>query len=73
MNIFVNMKTTGISSVTHSDRSFAKFMFVCNKTLLYSVLMQYIACVLNFVGKMFVFLVGKKIRGVLIFMAMAAW
>ena len=65
------MKTTGISSVTHSGRSFAKF--VCNKTLLYSVLIQYIACVLNFVGKIFVFLVGKKICGVLIFVAMAAW
>ena len=30
-----------------------------------------VVCVLNFVGKIFVFLVGKKIRGVLIFVAMA--
>ena len=30
-------------------------------------------CVLNFVGKIFVFLVGKKIRGVLNFVAMEAW
>ena len=30
-------------------------------------------CVLNFVGKIFVFLVGNRIRGVLIFMAMAEW
>ena len=29
--------------------------------------------VLNFVGKIFVFLVSKKIRGVLIFVAMEAW
>ena len=29
--------------------------------------------VLNFVGKIFVFLVSKKICGVLIFVAMAAW
>ena len=29
--------------------------------------------VLNFVGKIFVFLVGNKIHGVLIFMAMAEW
>ena len=29
--------------------------------------------VLNFVGKIFMFLVGKKIHGALIFMAMAAW
>ena len=28
---------------------------------------------LNFVGKMFKFLVGKKIRGVLNFVAMAVW
>ena len=28
---------------------------------------------LNFVGKIFVFLVGKKIRGELNFMAMAVW
>ena len=28
---------------------------------------------LNFVGKIFVFLVGKKICGVLNFVAMAAW
>ena len=29
--------------------------------------------VLNFVGKIFMFLVGNKIRGVLIFVAMAEW
>ena len=29
--------------------------------------------VLNFVGKIFVFYAGKKIRGVLNFVAMAAW
>ena len=29
--------------------------------------------VLNFMGKIFVFLVGKKIHGVLIFVAMVAW
>ena len=29
--------------------------------------------VLNFVCKNFVFLIGKKIRGVLIFVAMAVW
>ena len=29
--------------------------------------------VLNFVGKIFLFWVGKKIRGVLIFVAMAVW
>ena len=29
--------------------------------------------VLNFVGKIFVFLVGNKIRGVLIFVAMVEW
>ena len=29
--------------------------------------------VLNFVGYFFVFLIGKKICGVLIFVAMAAW
>ena len=29
--------------------------------------------VLNFMGKIFVFLVGNKIRGVLIFVAMVEW
>ena len=29
--------------------------------------------VLTFVGTIFVFLISKKIRGVLIFMAMAVW
>ena len=30
-------------------------------------------CVLNFVGKIFMFLVGKKLCEVLIFVAMEAW
>ena len=34
---------------------------------------MYTVRVLNFVGKIFVFLVRKKIRGVLNFVAMAAW
>ena len=34
---------------------------------------MYTVRVLNFMGKIFVFLVGKKIRGVLNFVAMAAW
>ena len=38
----------------------------------YEVL-SYTVHVLNFVGKIFVFLVGNKIRGVLNFVAMAAW
>ena len=35
--------------------------------------LTYTVRVLNFMGKIFVFLVDKKIRGVLIFVAMAAW
>ena len=30
-------------------------------------------CVINVVGYIFVFLIGKKIRGVLIFVTMAMW
>ena len=47
--------------------------YICVKVLLNLKGIRYTVRVLNFVGKNFMFLVGKKVRGVLIFVAMAAW
>ena len=52
---------------------FSDFVGECNVCVPANLLPWYTVSVLNFVGKIFVFFGGKKIHGVLIFVAMEVW